>query len=85
MTFDQVRTFLLLQTAVSKPNDGTSMEFLGWREAMKSTPFPLLFNIFLASTFLLRDYLIFSWLLHTMSNLSYPKVVRDIFKDFGAC
>lgn len=72
-----------LQTAVSKPNDGISMEYLGWREAIKSTPFPLLFNIFLASTFILSDYLIFSWILYTMSNLSYPKVVHDTFKDFG--
>lgn len=94
MTFDQVRTFLLqndsrLQWWVN-PMMGFPWNILAEGEAIKITPFPLLFNIFLASTFILSDYLIFSWTLYTMSNLSYPKVVHDTLRilehvKFSSC
>ena len=82
MTFDQVRTFLLQND--SKLQWVNPMMGFPWNilaEGRPSNPFPLLFNIFLSSTFLLGDYLVFSWILCTMSNLSYPKVVRDTFKE----
>lgn len=70
-----------LQTAVSKPSDGICWNILAEGRPLKSTPFPLLFNIFLASTFILSNYPIFLEYF-TPWAIYHPKVVHDTFKDF---